>query len=67
MGDDDEAEGQLPPADDEGQDETTGGLDTSTQGTGTSDTDAPDAGDDASPGSSEDGGGVDPKSIYGGG
>ena len=81
MGDDDEAEGQLPPADDEGQDETTGGLDTSTQGTGTSDTDAPDtdasdtdapdAGDGASPGSSEDpdsnGGGVDPKSIYGGG
>lgn len=72
MGDDDEAEGQLPPVDDEGQDETTGGLGTSTQGTDTSDTDESDTGEGASPGSSEDpdsiyGGGVDPKSIYGGG
>jgi hypothetical protein len=66
---DDEAEGQQPPADDEAQDETTGGPDTSTNGTGAPDSGATGTGDGPAPGTSDgsDTGGVDPDSIYGGG
>jgi hypothetical protein len=67
---DDEAEGlPQPPADDEAQDETTGGPDTSTDETGAPDSGATGTGDSPAPGTSDgtDTGGVDPKSIYGGG
>jgi len=68
---DDEAVGQQPPAGDEGQDETTGGPDTSAQGTSAPGTDAPEPGapgtGDAPPaGGSDDDGGIHPDSIYGG-
>ncbi len=67
---DDETEGQVPPADDEGQDETTGATATAADGSGTPDADGPDSGDAAKPPADDDsiyGGGADPKSIYGGG
>jgi hypothetical protein len=77
---DEEAVGQQPPADDAGQDETTGELEASAQ-----DTDAPDSPEDPEPiygggakprrtepesiygGGAEPGGGAKPESIYGGG
>jgi hypothetical protein len=61
---DDETEGQLPPVDDEGQEETTGETDTTAEDGG----DAAEDGGDAKPEpDSIYGGGIEPKSIYGGG
>ena len=63
---DNEAVGQQPPADDAGQDETTGGPDTSAQGTDAPEPGAPGTGDAPPAGGSDDDGGADPHSIYGG-
>jgi len=67
---DNEAEGQLPPADGEEQDETAGGSGTSTQGTGAPDTGTAGTGEDPATGSPDgdsDDGGIGPDAIYGGG
>jgi hypothetical protein len=68
---DNEAEGQQqPPADDKGNDETTGGPGTSAQGTGAPATGTAGTGEDPATGSTtgdSDDGGIGPDAIYGGG
>lgn len=67
---DNEAEGQLPPADDEEQDETAGGAGTSTQGTGAPDSGTAGTGEGPATGGptgDSDDSGIDPDAIYGGG
>jgi hypothetical protein len=63
---DEEAEGQLPPADEAGQGETTGGPDKPMPGADTPGTGAPGTGDAPPAGGSDDDGGIHPDSIYGG-